>query len=40
MEELGVVDFQQHTGDLASQAGMHILDEWEETLTCERRIKH
>lgn len=40
MEELRVVDFQQHTSDLASQAGMHILDKWEETLTWERKMKH
>lgn len=37
MEELRVVDFQQHTSDLASQAGMHILDKWEETLTWEKK---
>ena len=37
MEQLRVVDFQQHAGDLASQAGVHVLDQREQTLTCRRR---
>lgn len=35
MEKLRIVYFQKHPGDLASQAGMHILDKWKETLTWE-----
>ena len=32
MEELGVVDLEQHAGDLSGQVGEHPLDEREETL--------
>ena len=32
VDQLGVVDLQEHAGDLAGQFGVHALDEGEETL--------
>jgi len=37
VQQLRVIDLQQHAGDLSSQTGMHVLDEREQTLTCRRR---
>ncbi len=37
VQQLRVIDLQQHSGDLSSQTGMHVLDEREQTLTCGRR---
>lgn len=34
MKQLRVVNLQQHAGNLAGQAGMHVLDQWKQTLTC------
>lgn len=33
VEQLRVVDLQQHACDLACQAGVHVLDQWKQTLT-------
>lgn len=33
VEQLWVVDLQQHACDLACQAGVHVLDQWKQTLT-------
>lgn len=33
MQQLRVVDLQEHAGDLPCQVGMHVLNQWEETLT-------
>jgi len=33
VEQLGVVDLQQHAGDLAGEVGVHPLDQWEESLS-------
>ena len=33
MEQLGVVDLEQHTGDLAGEVGIHPLDQREQSLT-------
>lgn len=40
MEELRVVDLEQHAGDLSRQAQVHVLDEGEETLTCAGQKTH
>ena len=37
MEQLRAVHLQQHAGDLASQAGVHVLDQRVQTLTCMGR---
>ena len=36
MEKLRVVDLQKHSRYLTSQAGMHVLDQREQTLTWKR----
>lgn len=36
VKQLWVVNLQQHASNLACQAGMHVLDQWEQTLTYER----
>jgi len=33
VEQLGVVDLQQHAGDLAGEVWVHPLDQWEESLS-------
>lgn len=40
VEQLWIVDLQEHTSDFSSQTGMHVLDEWEQTLTCGRGEQH
>ena len=32
VQQLGVVDLQEHPGDLPSQVGVYSLDQWEEPL--------
>lgn len=37
VKQLRVVDLQKHTGDLTRQAGVHVLDEGEQTLTWKEK---
>lgn len=34
VEQLRVVDLQKHSGDLTGQAGVHVLNQGEQALTC------